>query len=368
MIDPEFNHDRRLATWVDTVSGNIWLTAYDAATGEFTPASGRGTLIERGVSVGGDFPGLGFTINGPEWALGESADYIVYTRNNAPGDPTRANALVGVAYENPDGSWARQSLATPRRYGPYGSVNRNDVARVSYQNPAGAQFVRAVADPETEVQLPGFSTQGFAPPTVRFVEQSNLVVYDAEIDGRPQAVVFNLDTQELTQLTFDDTDKDQSWMWPAPELGGALGLLTNLDKKTMAFYRPVPNGSGGTAYELLDAVRAPQRGTWFSLEPFVHNGRSYVVAQLTPLRSGHPTSLWLVGLDPDVPLLRQLTPEGLPTEARADPEIVRTANGVIVVYSKFDTTQCTSENASRWLCMQGLQGLFRADTGLPPPQ
>jgi hypothetical protein len=367
MIDAEFNLDRRLLTWVDTVSGDVWVAAYDFETGQFLPADGRGVLIEAAVSTGGDYPGLGFTVNGPEWALGNHSDAIVYTRNNAPGDPTRGNALIGVATLGADGTWTRQTLATPRRNGPYGSLNRNDDAMVSYQDALGNQFVRRLREGSAEVPLPGFASPGLAPPTVRFADSANLVAYQALFDGVAQSVAFDLDTQVLTQLTFDSTAKDQSWMWSAPEFDGALALVNNVGKSTITLYRPEVDGAGDTVYRVHASVAAPRGGKWFSLEPFVYQGRSYVIAQYTPRGLRHPASIWLVGFDPANPVLRQVTPDGLRTEARADPEVLPTAQGVLVLYSKFDTTKCTPANTSTWLCMQALEGMFRADTGLPAP-
>lgn len=367
LIDPEYNVDKRLVTWVDAVSGDIWVARFDYETGAFVPADGKGVLIEAAVAKKGEYGGLGFTVNGPEWALGTPSDYIVYTRTDARGEPKPGNAVVGVAYQNADGSWSRQSLAAPQRYAPYGSLNRNAPAKVSYQGPKGTWYARDVADPSSEGVLPDFARTGAAPPTARFVDGANLVVYQAIIDGLSQTVAYDLDTQTPSQLTFDAGAKVQSWMWSAPELGGQLALMAVVDKRTVVMYRPVAGADGAFRYEPHAAVAAPQRGRWFSVEPFVYRGRSYMVAQLTPKGSSYPTSIWLAGFDAADPVLRQLTPDGDPTEARADPEMVPTAHGVLVVYSKFDTAKCAPENTSSWLCIRGLKGLFRADTGLPPP-
>lgn len=366
MIDPEFNRDKKMFTWVDSVSGDIWVSGYDFVTGAFIPANGKGTLIEAAVSTGGSYPGLGFTVNGPEWAQGTPTDYVVYTRTNATGDPTPTNSLVGVAYQNPDGSWTRKSLATPQRNGPFGSISRSGPARISYQDGAGTHFARIVNDPESEEALPGLTAAGLK-PAARFVDTANIVVYQLPIQGVQQSVAYNLDTKVLTQLTFDAAPKDQSWMFSAPEFGGALGLMTIVNKSTVTMYRPVVDAvTGATNYVEHASAVAPQRGKWFSVEPFVYQGQTYMVAQLAPRGSSYPTSIWLAKFGART-VLRQLTPNGLSTEARADPEVVPLSTGVMVVYSKFDTTKCTPADQSSWLCMQGLMGLFRADTGLPAP-
>jgi len=367
MLDPEFNRDKKLLTWVDVVSGDIWVASYDYTTGNFIPANGQGTLIEAGVSTGGQYPGLGFTINGPEWAQGTPTDYIVYTRTNATtGDPTPANALIGVAYQNPDSTWTRKSLSTPQRNGPYGSISRNGAAKISYQDAFGSHYVRTLTDANSEVPLPLLTKTGLT-PVARFVDNANVVVYQGAINGVAQSVAYNIDSAVLTQLTFDATPKDQSWMWSAPEFDGALGLVNITGRSTITMYAPVVDGNGATTYQVYGTATAPKGGTWFSLEPFAYQGRTYMLAQLQPRGASFPTSIWMAAFGPRGAILRQLTPDGVSAEARADAEFLPISTGVLIVYSKFDTTKCTPDNVSNWLCMQGLMGLYRADTGLPAP-
>lgn len=367
MLDPEFNKKAKQLTWVDVANGDIWVASYDFETGNFIPADGRGVLIEAAVSVGGPYPGLGFTVNGPEWSLGTPTDYVVYTRTNASGDPNPQNALIGVAYQNADGSWTRKSLSTPKLNGPYGSTNPNSVAKISYQDSRGTHYVRTTVDPSSEVMLPGTRNVGLT-PVARFADTANVVAYQVEYNGIKQAVAYDLDTNQLTQLTFDAAPKDQSWLFSAPEFGGALGLATIVDKSAVTLYAPVVGPDGTTTYQPYWTVTAPDGGQWYSLEPFAYQGHSYMLSQLIPAGSTYPTSIWLAGLDPANPVLRQLTPNGPARFARGDAEFVPISTGVMVVYSLFDTTKCTPRSPSTWVCMQGLKGLFRADTGLPPPQ
>ncbi len=68
---------------------------------------------------------------------------VVYTRTNATGDPTPANSLIGVAYQNADGSWTRKSLSSPQRNGPFGSISRSGPApairdEATYSRPVSA--------------------------------------------------------------------------------------------------------------------------------------------------------------------------------------------------------------------------------------
>ena len=367
MLDPEFNPRTKQLTWVDVASGDIWVASYDYATGNFIPADGHGVRIEAAVSVGGSYPGLGFTVNGPEWALGTPTDYVVYTRTNAAGDPTPQNSLIGIAYQNSDGSWTRKSLATPKLNGPYGSTNPDSPAKISYQDSRGTHYVRTINDASTEVVLPGTRAAGLT-PVARFANTANVVAYEVEFDGVMQSVAYNIDTKQMTQLTFDAAPKDQSWLFSAPEFGGALGLATIVGKTAITLYAPVVDANGTTTYQAYATVAAPDGGQWFSLEPFAYQGHSYMLAQFTQAGATYPTSVWLGNFDPANAVLRQLTPNGPANMARGDAEIVPISTGVMVVYSMFDTNKCTPRSASTWICMKGLQGLFRADTGLPPPQ
>jgi hypothetical protein len=205
-------------------------------------------------------------------------------------------------------------------------------------------------------------------PVARFADTANIVAYQVAVDGVYQAVSYNIDTNTLTQITSDAGNKDQSWVFSAPEAGGQFALVTLVDRGTIAMYVPVTDGPGGTQYQLYGSLPAPQGGQWFSLEPLVYQGRTYVLSQWSAAGSTIPTSIWLGSLDAGNPVLRQLTPDTIPTEARADAEFVPIATGVLITYSKFDTTKCKPRDLSSWLCMSGLLGLFRADTGLPPPQ
>ncbi len=367
LLDPEFNFRRRMLTWVDLSTGSIWVGGYDYATGNLVPADGKGTLIEAAVAAGPLNPALGFTRNGPEWALGDTTDYVVYTRTNAPGDPTPDNSQIGTASMSANGKWTRRTLPPLRRNGPYGSRSRDASAKISYQDGNGKHYVRTITDAASEVALPGLQRAGIS-PVVRFADTANIVSYPLTIDGVKQVVAYNIDTAVLSQLTFDAGAKDQNWLYSAPEIGGNLALTALVDGGTLiASYVPTVDSQGQTTYTRIAGIQAPGGGSWFSLEPFVYQGRSYALAQLTPPGVAYPTSVWLMSLDASTSVLRQVTPNGLPTETRADAEIVPLATGAMVVYSKFDNTKCPDGTDGSWLCLPGAMGLFRADSGLPPP-
>lgn len=354
ILDPEFNLDRNLMTWVDPTTGNIWVNAVDPATGAFVPDNGQGTLIEAGAAPVG---GLGFTLNGPEWALGSPSDYVVYTRSPAGTQETPQTAVIGVAWQDSTGTWTRKSLSTPQRNGPFGSLSRASQAKISYQDAAGTHYWRTIADAASETPFPGLTAVGLT-PAVRFVPGENMVVYPVpDAGGTPQVMFYDLDTAQYTQLTVDAGAKDQPWMWRAPDYGNALVVVTTIDKSTLALYAPATDGS----YQQAMKVAAPLNGTYFSTEPFTYQGASYALVQVSEAGKTYPGSIWLVGLNPIAPFLRRLTPSE-PDHARADPEIFFTSAGPIVFFSRLDQTK-----GDQWLCMACLEGEYRVDTGLPAP-
>jgi hypothetical protein len=357
MIDPEFNPAKGLFTWVDALSGSIWVSGIDRATGAFIPADGKGVLIESAAAPVG---GLGFTLNGPEWARGTPSDVIVYTRF-PPGVPaTPENALIGTATQTASGTWTRRTVAPAQRNAPFGSLSRNDVAKMTYNDAAGNHYWRNVSDAASEELLPGLTGSGLL-PAVRFVDDENIVVYPMPVDGVPQVFGYNLDTKLLLQLTNEPGTKEQPWMWRAPELNGQLVMITTVNKTAVYVYRQASDGQGGVVWTRASSVAAPNNGSWFSTEPFVYQGRSYAIAQLTEAGKDYPSSIWLMNFNHNAPLLRRLTPES-PDRARADPEIFVTDKGPVVFFSRFDQSK-----GSYWLCLPCMEGEYRVDTGLPAP-
>ena len=137
-------------------------------------------------------------------------------------------------------------------------------------------------------------------------------------------------------------------------------MLTTIDENTLGFYVKTRDaGAPGSTWERRVSISSPEPGgRFFSTEPFVYDGRSYVLMML--IVGDYPRSIWLANFDASAPILRRLTPE-LPDVARADPEIVFTDNGPVVVFSMFDQTK-----GDYWLCVPCHMGLYRAETGIPP--
>ena len=356
MLDPEFNMGKSLFTWVDIVDGSIWVSRIDRATGAFLPETGKDVLIENSAAPPG---GLGFTLNGPEWVLGADKDAIVYT-GFPPGVPaTPENAQIRASFQNNQGAWVLpRTLGGRPLNAPYGSELASDLRpRITYNDAAGNHFWRELNDANTETRLPS-TPQGLL-PAVRHVRGAGTpsVVYPITIGGTPQVHRFTPSFNLLEQLTFDAGAKDQPWMWPAPDFGNNLVLMTTVNGTSLQLYQKLAETGGTMRWTQVRSIQAPLGGKFFSTEPFVYGGKSYVV--LMVIVGDYPNSIWLADFDATSPMLRRLTPE-TPDRARADPEIFFTDKGPIVFFSRFNQNK-----GSNWLCVPCTEGLFRADTGIP---
>jgi len=354
LIDPEFNHAKGQFAWVD-LAGSFWVGGIDRITGELVPATGKLALIEKGAAPSG---GLGFTLNGPEWVYGADFDRIVYTRM-LPGLPvTPANSRLGTAWQKSDGSWVRRTLSADlARNGPYGSEEANDPApRITYNDAAGNRYWREILKPETEQLLPGLPQAQF--PVARFARGERSAVYPVISGGIPQVFRYKLDDKVLEQLTFDAGDKEQPWIWRAPDFNNEAVLMTTVGQSSLALYRQGLDIANPSRWMLWTSLQAPLGGRFYSTEPFVYRGKSYVVMMV--IVGAYPTSIWVANFDTAAPMLRRVTPE-LPDRARADPEIFVTDQGPIVFFGRYDPTK-----GSYWLCSACAEGLYRAETGIKP--
>jgi hypothetical protein len=355
LIDPEFNQAKGQFAWVD-LSGSIWVGGIDRASGELVPRTGKLALIERGAAPSG---GLGFTLNGPEWAYGADFDRIVYTRFLPGTAPVPANARLGAAWQLPDGSWTRRTLSAERALNaPYGSEEAGDAApRITYNDAAGNRFWRELLKPETEASLPGLPKAQF--PVARFARGERSAVYPLPVDGVDQAFRYHLGSGVLEQLTFDAGAKEQPWVWRAPDFNNEMVLMATVAQSTLVLYRQGLDAANPSRWVPWTSLQAPLGGRFFSTEPFVYGGKSYVVMMV--IVGAYPTSIWVADFDAAAPMLRRITPE-LPDRARADPEVFVTDRGPIVFFGRYDPTK-----GSSCLCSACAEGLYRAETGITPP-
>jgi hypothetical protein len=359
LIDCEFSQARKKITWVDR-HGGLWIADVDPATGMFVPADGKGTLVDPDAMATSDLRLFG---NGPEWISTATGDQIVYTKF-AHMPKTRTNGRLALAQQLRDGSWRHDFLAPVdlARGAPYASNDWRDPSpRISYVGPNGNHYWRNLYEPTSERRIAGYPPDQYF-NAMRFAEGERAGSYPKMVDGVWQVFHYDLDTGVETQLTFDEGQKDltnRAWIWHAPEFGGARVLMTVADNIELRIYREDP---GQPAWALVHSVRAPSNGTINSPEYFTYNGASYVFFVASAPPSKFPSRVFLANIDPDDPLLVQLTPD-VPKRMRTDPEVFVADDGPYIYFNR----QVIDLSGGQF-CLSCNEGIFRAYTGLGPPQ
>jgi hypothetical protein len=342
-------------------TGKLWVGNVDPNSGAFVPSNGRGVLVDPDAAYAADFG------NGPEWMFGAAGSQLVYTRYLPGSAHIPANALIGLATPVSTGGWSATMVPdTAQRYSPFGSLDIDDPhPRMIYQDKLDAKAYWRYADAAADTVLP--SNRPVC--TRRWVQGANATVYTAPCFVRAQwqqgqVYWYDNDTGQETQITFDATSKMYAFVWRAPEFGNDYVLLTLADGTTLQVYRQTTDGAGNKSWTLVNSIRSPQGLPYiWSPEPFVHNGKSYVIMQVTSTSGVKdytvPTQLAMTGIDPAVPSMRLLTNDDSVQRLRMDPEYYITSQGPFVYYNRYLPATATAPMIP--------EGVWRVDTYLGPP-
>ena len=182
-----------------------------------------------------------------------------------------------------------------------------------------------------------------------------------------QIFTYDTDTGELEQLTNDPEGYVGGFMWNAPEFDNELLLMTTPSgRQSIKVFRKVAGSDGIPRWKVIKTVTTdPALGLpfFFSPEPMVHNGRSYLVFQLSPDYKFYdktvPTHIGISGILPRRNDLEVLTAGG-PPRLRLDPEYFITAKGPLIYYKRSLPETATSPPIN--------DGVWYVDTKLGPPQ
>lgn len=333
VLDLEFDPTARRMAFVDLAQR---LRVVDLGADGLSLSPGcRGRVVDTGAVSA--MPGVPLR-NGPEWGLSQRGVELFYTKIGAAGVPSLARAW-------PEGRrWRTEALAQGEQRGlALASVDVLDPQpRLLYagMHPAGFPLIlwRESTDPASEAFFPasGNPETGGAP---RWIPgQRALTAVRMDRAGVRQALRYELDAGAFESLTDGPGDKDEVWMWPAPEFGGESVFITVTDGCCLDVHRRID----GT-WQRIHRIEASAFSRWpriFSPEPFVHQGRSYVAMQLS--RSKLDISdIWIAAIDPAAPLLRQVS-DPATSKVRGEPEWLALPSGVFVYYSTFDALQRTT--------------------------
>jgi hypothetical protein len=318
VVDPEFDSASQRMVFVDP-QGRLRIVPLKADGTPKTPGC-AGTVVDTGATLA--VPGFDLK-NGAEWARSKLGTEVYYTKLDAGQQPVLARASFS------NGGWKIQLLADGEMRGlPLPTTDANDQQpRIMYVQalPDGTfpTLWREGRDPRTEAAFPGSVSDrsGGAP---RWVPgQRAITTTQVDARGIAQAIKYSIDSETIEKLTADRGDKDEVWMWPAPEFGNEPIFITVVNGCCLRVYRQI--GGVWTVIHTLDAADFSIYPRIFSPEPFVYKGHSYVSMQLGTERNGN-SDIWIAAVDASAPLLRQVSdPSTL--RIRNEPEFMSTPSG-----------------------------------------
>ena len=333
-------------------SGSCGVGYVDLQTGLFTPTTGKAELVDTEVVLPG---------NGPEWAGDPNGNRIVYMR--------RPGLFFRLAEATFDGTaWQPSMLQLGSKHlNPLGNVQQVAgltpiLSLLVLGTPALPQLVwRDLDDPKSEqvVPLSSGATGG------RWVDGELEIVFSAPMAGGRQAYHYDGTTGRTTQLTSDGGLKQTVFMWAAPEFGGERLFFASVKgflQSQIRVYRFLdPDLDGTFEWTVIKTINPPAQGIFFwSPEPFVHNGKSYIywVASRDPDQPDPalPSQVWMAAADPADPFYVSVSDPTL-SRFRLDPELYQTPEGPFLYYNRFIPGS-----------PQQYEGVYRVDTGLGPPQ
>ena len=271
LVDVEFDKLGFRMAWRDS-DGRLWVSDIDPETGAWTPKSGRGQLVDKGLPQGVN--------QGPEWAYAAGGARIVYTKE-VYGIPH----LYQAALEN--GRWRVTRLRDSSfRSVVKGSKDSEDGRpRVAYEfadpQRANLRGWREIDDPDTDQVIPAQH-----PGATSWVEGRRSIILTVEVDGVDQVAEYEVDTGVLTQLTFDAVSKRFPLMWSDPALGGEYVLTSVLNETEIGVFRHVEG-----SWVLAGTLRPPSAYPYvYKTDYFVRNGTSYLSYLATTEKDGRVQS------------------------------------------------------------------------------
>ncbi len=360
IADYEFDHENNLLTWSDK-SNNLWVANIDPVTGAFQPVNGQGILADTGAAFTTDFG------NGPEWVYTSAGNQIVYTKY-MPGQP-HDGAHAGIARAQlKNGIWSGDFL--PNGMGliePMGSLDSGDPdPRIAYRvGTGGWQMYTRQLNASTQQMVPN---SAISKGSERWVPGNRSLIFTQSfVDGKGaqqrQVFLYNFDSQVTEQLTFDQGNKGASFMWQAPEFGGAYVFFTVVNSTTLRMYRQIYNAADHQyEWTVIGKVsNLPGASQYISSpEPFIYKGKSYIfyVRSSSAATSNVtvPTQIWLASLSGAVD--KEITDPAITDRVRIDPEYFITTQGPYIYYNRYTLATPEMPAAS--------EGIYRSSTGITP--
>jgi hypothetical protein len=327
---------------------NLWLAYVDPTTGAFSPSNGMGTLVDTNAAYVAEFG------DGAYWMWSSTNDsQIVYSKYPA-GVPHNANtAGSGIATMAADGTWTGQIVAKAT-HAPLATLDLTDPSpAIDFQNATDQGFLWELANAPNTGKMVPWSTRGQG-NSRRWVRGEHSIVFTTganPVAGVTWQQVFTYDTTlgQLTQLTFDPTNKEGAFMWRAPEFNNDYVFFTLINNgATIQVYHQQPDSNGNLTWTAVKTINMPSSLPYiWSPEPFVFNGKSYIFFQLSSYSGNQsfyfnvPTQIAMTGIDPGVDEFTWLTDTTDTAHVRSNPQYYITPQGPWIFYNMMTIATAT---------------------------
>ena len=295
-IDHELHPDRD--EMVFQRAGEIWIGALDPATGLFAGGDGLDQRVSPSATP------LDQARNGPEYGVDADGTAIYFNR-------TAPDGAIEVWRAEADGSggFSLAQISPPGldRINPLPRRDRAaDAVHVAYARlePGGppcviGTLVSLNEDTGAETGLTP-ARQGFA--GFRWISEGGLLAFTvADGPEEGQIALFDADAGATRVITDDAGVKFDPYPWSAPEHGGTTMISAIVDQSDVALYRD----QGAAGFERVATLSPPpESGLQFiqSPEPFVYQGRSYIILTVKDDPGGIATAvadaqIWIYGIE-----------------------------------------------------------------------
>ncbi len=329
IVDPEIEPGGSGMVF-NTTTGELRVTSI-RPDGTFGTGGCKGALIDTGAIT--KMPDVPFG-QGAEWARSQAGTEIVYTKRMPDG-----SSAMWRAWRN-GGVWETAMMTAGQTRGmPMASTDATDPQyRLKYlRRLASGKHLpmwRENELPETETawRAQGNDASAGVPRWIPGLRA--LTTASTDSGGYAQAARYWLDTREIEILTSDPSNKDEIWMWQAPEFGNEYVFATIVDVCCIKIYRQI--GGAWTPVHTIDARAFAGKPGVYSPEPWVYNGRSYLAMQVGTSKSSL-SDIWVASIDPAQPMYRKISDSVIDT-VRYEPEWFDTPDGPVVFFSQYTST------------------------------
>jgi len=306
-----------------------YVALLDSLTGNLRSASGKDFLFDNALAP------ITNSINGPEWGFSQMGAEVVYTKQVGNARHIGKATWNGSGYSNVDLS---ANLAG-NRFAVIGSKDWADPqARLVYAK--GNSIINfeinwSVANsPLVENVVPYGQNSSSGP---RWIDGEQALLTNDLVAGTAQIFRYDLKTAKTAQLTFDAGNKIDAFLFSAPDYGGDRLLFCTVNDTLLRLYRETPTGFN-KVYDIK--IPDPSYGYYFSAEPFVFKGKSYLFVCAAQQKfipgsqnNSKPADVWIVGLDTKRPLFRKISDNRV--ALRLDPEVFVTPTEAYVYYYEY---------------------------------